>query len=211
VATAVLDGDQAALTRLAGLTGRPWALALAARCRALLAGPDAAAEDHFREAVHWHATATRPFERARTELLYGEWLRRARRPRHAREHLRAALDIFGPIGAAPWAQRAGNELRAAGGTVSQPADAAVNRPDQQLTPRETQIARMVGDGATNREIAAQLFLSPRTVDYHLHKIFAKLGIRSRIELAHLSPGSGGGLGTAGGAVGRLRADPPLRA
>jgi len=191
VGTAVLDGDQAALTRLAGLTGRPWALALAARCRALLAGPDAAAEDHFREAVRWHATATRPFERARTELLYGEWLRRARRPRHAREHLRAALDIFGPIGAAPWALRAANELRAAGGTVSQPADEAVNRRDQ-LTPRETQIARMASDGATNREIAAQLFLSPRTVDYHLHKIFAKLGIRSRVELAHLGRGDAGG-------------------
>jgi DNA-binding CsgD family transcriptional regulator len=191
VGTAVLDGDQGALTRLAGLTGRPWALALVARCRALLAGPDASAEDHFREAMHWHATATRPFERARTELLYGEWLRRARRPRYAREHLRAALDTFGPTGAAPWAQRAANELRAAGGTVSQPADGAMNQRRDQLTPRETQIARMVGDGATNREIAGQLFLSPRTVDYHLHKIFAKLGIRSRIELAHLGRGAAG--------------------
>jgi DNA-binding CsgD family transcriptional regulator len=107
--------------------------------------------------------------------------------------LRAALDIFGPIGAAPWALRAGNELRAAGGTVSQPAGEAVNGRDQ-LTPRETQIARMASDGATNREIAAQLFLSPRTVDYHLHKIFAKLGIRSRVELAHL--GRGGDAGEA---------------
>jgi DNA-binding CsgD family transcriptional regulator len=134
--------------------------------------------------VHWHATATRPFERARTELLYGEWLRRARRPRHAREQLRAALDTFDPLGAAPWAQRAGNELRAAGETVNQRGTSQGGADGyRQLTPRETQIVRMAADGATNREIAAQLFLSPRTVDYHLHKIFAKLGIRSRVELA----------------------------
>ncbi|HEX8006009.1 MAG TPA: LuxR C-terminal-related transcriptional regulator, partial [Trebonia sp.] len=178
---AVLRGDRPELARPSELTGQPWALAITARCRALLAGPAAEAEQHFQEAAHWHATATRPFERARTELLYGEWLRRARRPKHAREHLRAALDTFEPLRATPWAQRARNELRAAGETVSQPG------PDRhrQLTPRETQITRMVSDGATNREIAAQLFLSPRTIDYHLHKIFAKLDIRSRVELARL--------------------------
>ena len=190
----MLCGDRPALVSLARLTGQPWALALAARCRALLAGPAAEAEGHFREAVHWHATGTRPFERARTELLYGEWLRRARRPRQAREQLRAALDTFDPLRAAPWAQRACNELRAAGETVSQRGTdgrgasqhgASQDGASQhgQLTPRETQIVRMAAGGATNREIAAQLFLSPRTVDYHLHKIFAKLGVRSRIELA----------------------------
>jgi DNA-binding CsgD family transcriptional regulator len=201
--SAITSGDDAATLALAGATvtalrrqglgclagacatasGRCGGagLAITARCRARLAGPGAQAEQHFEAAAHWHATATRPFERARTELLYGEWLRRARRPKHAREHLRAALGTFEPLRATPWAQQARNELRAAGETVSQPgADG-----HRQLTPREIQIIRMAGDGATNREIAAQLFLSPRTIDYHLHKIFAKLGIRSRIELARL--------------------------
>jgi DNA-binding CsgD family transcriptional regulator len=178
---AVLYGDRPALARLAELTGQPWALAVMARCRALLAGQAAEAEQHFQAAAHWHEAATRPFERARTELLYGEWLRRARRPKHAREHLRAALDTFAPLQATPWVERARNELRAAGETVSQRGDGG----HRQLTPREIQITRMVSDGATNREIAAQLFLSPRTIDYYLHKIFVKLGIRSRIELARL--------------------------
>jgi DNA-binding CsgD family transcriptional regulator len=178
---AVLRGEPPGLARLSELTGHPWALALTARCRALLAGPAAKAEQHFQEAVHWHAIATRPFEQARTQLLYGQWLRRARRTRHAREHLRAALDTFDPLLATPWAQRARAELRAAGETASQSTTSG----QHQLTPQETQITRMVSDGATNREIAAQLFLSPRTVDYHLHKIFTKLGIRSRVELAHL--------------------------
>jgi len=178
---AVLRGEPPGLAWLGELTGHPWALALTARCRALLAGPAAKAEQHFQEAVHWHAIATRPFEQARTQLLYGQWLRRARRTRHAREHLRAALETFDPLLATPWAQRARAELRAAGETASQPTTSG----QHQLTPQETQITRMVSDGATNREIAAQLFLSPRTVDYHLHKIFTKLGIRSRVELAHL--------------------------
>jgi DNA-binding CsgD family transcriptional regulator len=188
---AVLSGERPALARLAELTGLPWALAAAARCRALLAGQAAAAEEHFQAAVRWHATATRPFERARTELLYGEWLRRARRPRDAREHLRAALDAFAPLRAVPWAERARNELRAAGGTVGQPRDAAHRgAAHRELTPRETQIVRMVCQGATNREIAAQLFLSPRTIDYYLHKVFAKLGVRSRVELARLGDPDG---------------------
>jgi DNA-binding CsgD family transcriptional regulator len=180
----VLNGGRPALARLAERTGQPWVLAITARCRALLAGQSAQAEEHFREAARWHAQATRPFERARTDLLYVEWLRRARRPTDAREHLRAALDTFGALRAAPWAERAQGELRAAGETVTHRPTGGHGR----LTPREIQITRMVSGGATNREIAAQLFLSPRTIDYYLHKIFAKLGVRSRVELARLGYG-----------------------
>jgi DNA-binding CsgD family transcriptional regulator len=176
---------EAALARLAERAGQPWALAIAARCRALLASQSAQAEEHFQAAARWHADATRPFERARTKLLYGEWLRRARRPTDAREHLRAALDTFTTLRAAPWAERAQGELRAAGETVIQRPGTATSR----LTPREIQITRMVSAGATNREIAAQLFLSPRTIDYYLHKIFAKLGVRSRTELARYDSSS----------------------
>ena len=181
LAAAVRGSDRPGLPRLAELTKQPWALAVLARCRALLAGRSTEAEAHFQAAAQSHAAATRPFEQARTELLYGEWLRRARRPRQAREHLRAALDTFTPLHATPWADRARNELRAAGETVSQRDNGGLG----QLTPREIQIIRMVSDGATNREIAAQLFLSPRTIDYYLHKIFTKLGVRSRVELARL--------------------------
>jgi DNA-binding CsgD family transcriptional regulator len=177
---AVLGASPLGLERWAELTGEAWAHAACARSRALLAG--SAAEPRFEEAVRWHASATRPFERARTELLYGEWLRRARRPREARTRLRTALDTFERLAATPWEVRARSELAATGETRrSRPARA---RPE--LTPREVQIARLVRAGATNREIAAQLFLSPRTIDYHVHKILTTLGVRSRIDLARLS-------------------------
>src|SRR5581483_9627322 len=112
------------------------------------------------------------------ELLLGEWLRRQRRRQEARPHLRAATESFRNLGALPWEKRAEGELRATGET------ARIRDPStlDQLTPQEVQIAGLVADGLTNREIAAQLFLSPRTIDYHLRKIFSKLGIASRTEL-----------------------------
>jgi len=149
--------------------------ALLARCEALLATRNP--EDAFGEAIT-QAAALPPLQRARTELLYGEWLRRERRRTDARAHLRAALEAFRQLGAVPWAERAEAELRATGETARKRDPSAV----EQLTPQELQIAGLVTDGLTNREIAARLYLSPRTIDYHLHKVFTKLGIASRTEL-----------------------------
>jgi len=149
--------------------------ALFARCQALLGKRPPA--EAFAEAIE-HAAAVPPFQRARTELLYGEWLRRERRRTDARGHLRTALETFRALGAAPWAERAEAELRATGETARRRDVSAA----QQLTPQELQIAGLVTGGLTNKEIAAQLFLSPRTVDYHLRKVFTKLGIASRAEL-----------------------------
>ena len=161
-------------------TGPPWALALVPRCRGLLSA-GAAADRHFAEALRLHGPSSRPFDRARTQLLYGEALRRARRRIDAREHLRAAFTTFEQLGASPWAERARAELRASGETARQRNPSTLD----QLTPQELQIVRFVGEGATNREVAAQLFLSPRTIDYHLRQVFTKLGITSRSELIRL--------------------------
>ena len=181
--------EQAA-ARLQSLRGRVAAAptiarrALLARCEALLEerNPD----DAFGEAIAL-GSGLPPMQHARTELLYGEWLRRERRRTDARVHLRAAIDGFRRLGAMPWAGRAEAELRATGETVRKRDASAVDR----LTPQEFQIAGLVTEGLTNREIAAQLYLSPRTVDYHLHKVFTKLGIASRTELVRhglLRPG-----------------------
>jgi DNA-binding CsgD family transcriptional regulator len=160
--------------------------ALLARCEALLEERDP--EEAFGEAIAL-GPGLPPMQHARTELLYGEWLRRQRRRTDARVHLRAAIDTFRRLGAVPWAERAEAELRATGETARKRHASAVD----QLTPQEFQIAGLVTDGLTNRDIAAQLFLSPRTVDYHLHKVFTKLGIASRTELVrdglpHQGPG-----------------------
>jgi DNA-binding CsgD family transcriptional regulator len=160
----------------------PWPAAATARMRGLLA-QGAAAEQHFEEALRCHAEAELPMEQARTRLLYGEHLRRARRRADARPHLRAALSTFEHLGAKPWAERARGELRATGETARKRDPSTID----QLTPQELQIARFVSEGATNREVANKLFLSPRTVEYHLHKVFTKLGIASRGELARLLP------------------------
>ncbi|GAA2608921.1 LuxR family transcriptional regulator [Actinomadura fulvescens] len=163
--------------------GHPWARAITARCAALLA-PDDTAGDLFEEAVRLHLRGGPPFEHARTELLYGEWLRRSRRRNEARGHLRAALEIFERLGAEPWSERTRAELRAAGESL---ADGADDRPDvlALLTPQELQVVRLAAAGLSNREIGAQLFLSPRTVGYHLYKAYPKLGVASRGELARL--------------------------
>jgi DNA-binding CsgD family transcriptional regulator len=150
-------------------------LALLARSEALLGDRDP--DEAFAEAIR-RAPALPPLQRARTELLYGEWLRRQRRRTDARAHLRAALETFRRLGAVPWAGRAEAELRATGETTRKRDASAVDH----LTPQELQIAGLVTDGLTNREIAAQLYLSPRTVEYHLRKVFTKLRIGSRTEL-----------------------------
>jgi ATP/maltotriose-dependent transcriptional regulator MalT len=165
-------------------TAPPWALALVPRCRGLLSA-GAAADRHFAEALRLHGSSSRPFDRARTQLLHGEALRRARRRAEAREHLRAAFTTFEQLGASPWAERARTELRVSGETARQRDPSTLD----ELTPQELQIVRFVGQGATNREVAAQLFLSPRTIDYHLRQIFTKLGISSRAELIRLRVGA----------------------
>jgi DNA-binding NarL/FixJ family response regulator len=128
----------------------------------------------------------RPFDAARARLFHGEHLRRQRRRSDARAELRAALDAFESLGAAPWADRARAELRASGETAHKRNPGAL----AQLTPQELQVARLVGDGSSNKEVAAQLFLSPRTIDAHLRSVFSKLGITSRTQLARLPLGIG---------------------
>jgi len=150
-------------------------LALLARCEALLGARDP--DQAFTEAIAL-SPGLPALQRARTELLYGEWLRRERRRTDSRVHLRAALESFRTMGAVPWADRAEAELRASGETARKRDLSTAG----QLTPQELQIARLVAGGLANKEIAAQLYLSPRTVDYHLRKVFTKLGITSRTEL-----------------------------
>lgn len=176
----------------------PQAAAQLLRCRALLAAPEDA-DPLYRQALRRHGETAGDFERARTELLYGKWLRRRRRLREARSQLRAALLDFERCGAGPWAQQAAAELRANGvigagadgvlggaGTGAAGAGDAV-LPDglARLTPQQLRIARRVAQGLTNREVALSLSVSTRTVDYHLRKVFAALGVRSRVELARL--------------------------
>jgi DNA-binding CsgD family transcriptional regulator len=159
---------------------QPWARGVVERSRAL-ASPDAAAESHYQRATALHAEGGRPFQRARTQLLYGEWLRRGRRPTDARRQLRMAAETFDRLGAIPWTDRANQELRAAGEDVPSAGHRA--DPLSQLTAQELQVVRLAATGATNREIAGQLFLSPRTVGYHLYKAYPKLGVSSRRALA----------------------------
>jgi DNA-binding CsgD family transcriptional regulator len=159
----------------------PARLSLLARCQALAAESDA--EAPFVRSIEL-AGALSPFERARNELLYGEWLRRERRRLDARPHLRTALELFQRLALPPWEERARSELRASGETARR-RDPSTR---DQLTPQELQIAHLVSKGMTNREIGAQLFLSPRTIDYHLRKVFAKLQIASRADLARIDLG-----------------------
>ena len=155
-----------------------WA-AITARLRGLLAEDVGEADRCFEEAIERGSGLRRPFELARTRLVYGEHLRRTRRRLDARTHLRAAQAGFEALGAAGWAERARAELRASGETSRRAGAGA----PVQLTPQELQIARSVVDGASNREVAAQLFVSRRTVEHHLSKVFSKLDISSRVELA----------------------------
>lgn len=177
------DAAADAIADVAGFadaTGAAWAAAAADHGRALTA--DAAeAEAYFQSALDHHGRSIRLLDRARTELAYGEFLRRARRRVDARVHLRNALSIFDDLGATPLADRAREELRASGETVG--------RRDMTggvtLTPQEAQVARLVQEGLANRDVAARLFVSPRTVDFHLRNVFTKLGVSSRGALAQI--------------------------
>jgi DNA-binding CsgD family transcriptional regulator len=168
----------ASYQRAADAKGQPWALARAERTRGLIAGDDSA-ETHFESALRLHATTLDRFETARTRLAYGEWLRRTARRVDARSQLREALDDFEDLGAARWAERAALELAATGETVHR-RDAD---PRSLLTPQELQVSLLLIEGRTTRETAAALFLSPKTIEYHLRKVYTKLGIGSRAELA----------------------------
>jgi DNA-binding CsgD family transcriptional regulator len=155
-----------------------WATGMEARVRALLSDGEVA-DGQYRQSIE-HLSGTRlRLELARSHLLYGEWLRRERRRLDAREHLRTALEAFGSMGAEAFARRAQRELLASGERARK---RTVDTLDQ-LTPQEAQIAHLAANGQTNREISAQLFISPSTVEYHLHKVFRKLAVRSRTELA----------------------------
>ncbi|MGI5169644.1 ATP-binding protein [Spirillospora sp. CA-253888] len=171
-------GPAGRFARWADASGQRWAAAVAERCRALL-DP---AEKRYLGALELHDDGARPFERARTQLAYGEWLRRERRRSDARAPLRSALRTFEGLRAAPWADRARTELRATGDTAAAPTAPG---PEHLLTPQELQIVRLAAAGIGNREIAARLFLSHRTVEYHLYKAYPKLGVASRAELAAL--------------------------
>jgi DNA-binding CsgD family transcriptional regulator len=173
--------ELAKLAEIAGAVDRRWALAAVARLHGLL-GQDDDLDEHFGAALELHEQgAGSPFERARTELLYGERLRRAKRRVEAREHLRSAVELFDELGAAPWSEQARRELRASGESISRRDPTA----PEKLTPQELQIALQVAEGKTNRDVAAALFLSPKTVEFHLTRVYRKLNIHSRAELVRL--------------------------
>jgi DNA-binding CsgD family transcriptional regulator len=157
--------------------GSDWALGTLARSSALLSDGEEA-DGLYREAIDRLERSRLVVHLARAHLVYGEWLRRENRRQDARAHLRAAYDRFSRMGADAFAERSRRELLATGETVrKRSADAR-----DLLTAQESQIARLAADGHTNPEIASQLFISSRTAEYHLHKVFSKLGIRSRREL-----------------------------
>jgi DNA-binding NarL/FixJ family response regulator len=157
-----------------------WALAVAAYGRALVATDDDAARE-FERAVARADAGTHRFDAARIHLGYGEYLRRARRRVDARAHLRTALEVFEDLGALRWSTRAAQELRASGETARRRDTSTAT----DLTAQERQVADLIRQGLSNRDAAARLFVSPRTVDFHLRNVFSKLGVTSRAELAAL--------------------------
>jgi DNA-binding CsgD family transcriptional regulator len=162
----------------ASAKGQPWSLSRALRCTGLLAA-DANLASHFEQALSLHEQTPDGFEAARTRLAYGARLRRARHRVLARDQLRTAVDIFEQLGASPWAEQARAELAATGEKHRRPHAHAID----QLTPQELQIAISLAAGKTTKETAAALFLSPKTVEYHLRHVYQKLGIHSRDELS----------------------------
>ncbi|HTU97647.1 MAG TPA: AAA family ATPase [Solirubrobacteraceae bacterium] len=176
--TAQAERELAELEAKAQRTGRTWAHAVAARCRGLLATTPEL-DEHFQRALEWHDRAPLPFTRARTQLCYGERLRRARRRVDAREQLTRASATFHALGATIWAERAERELAAAGYSRQSPAEQS---PWAELTAAETRVARVILEGATYEEAASALFVSPRTIETHLRQIYRKVGVRSRSEM-----------------------------
>jgi len=177
VRTGDLDEAARALDRLRVRTqacGTEWALGVEARCRGLLSDD----EIFYRESTERLARSRGAVELARSQLCYGEWLRRANRRADAREYLRAAHESFHRMGADAFAERARRELLATGETVRKRTGNTV----EALTPQEIYVATMARDGHSNPEIGARLFISPRTVEYHLHKVFRKLSITGRRDL-----------------------------
>jgi RNA polymerase sigma factor (sigma-70 family) len=174
-AAAALQG----LTDSTRASGTPWALGVQARSRALLSDHDAA-EPLYREAIDQLQATRLRVDLARTHLVYGEWLRRERRRLDARDQLRTAHQLFTDFGMEAFAERARVELEATGEHARKRTTDTLD----QLTPQEAQIARLAANGHTNREIAARLFISPSTVEYHLRKAFRKLQVKSRTQLAH---------------------------
>jgi DNA-binding CsgD family transcriptional regulator len=176
--------------------GQAFPKAVALRCRGLLA-VEGSYEREFARALELHACDENVFATARTRLAYGERLRRSGRRIDAREQLNQALGVFERLEAVPWAERARSELRATGARVRARGPAT----SEELTPQELQVAMLVAGGKTNREVAAQLFLSPKTIEWHLGHVYRKLGIRSRAELTRslgaqqpVSPGTAGSEG-----------------
>ncbi len=189
VEASLLSGDpepgRAALDALLALGEHgqdPRLVGVLARTRALLAPSPQMADEKFLEALSHLRQHAPPFERARTELAYGEFLRRGQRRTEARVQLRDALATFEGLNTPLWGDRARAELEATGITARKRDPSTLDT----LTPQELRIAKLVAGGASNREVAAQLFLSPKTVEYHLRKVFLKLGVSSRVELAHRS-------------------------
>jgi DNA-binding CsgD family transcriptional regulator len=158
-----------------------WALGLEARSRALLCDDRDQADKLYREAIERLERTTIITELARAHLLYGEWLRRERRRTDAREHLRTAHEMFCAMGAEAFADRVARELHATGERARRRSLETTT----QLTPQQTQVARLASEGHSNSEIGAQLFISPRTVEYHLRNVFIALGINSRAQLARV--------------------------
>jgi len=175
---------------VADAKGQPWSLARALRCQGMLAD-DAGYTSAFERAISLHEQTPDPFEAARTRLAYGQRLRRERNRMLARDQLRAAADAFDSLGARPWGDTARAELAATGETRLRRDAAEID----ELTPQELQIAMLLTGGKTTRETAAALFLSPKTVDYHLRNIYQRLGIHSRDELAQRLSDTGAGTGT----------------
>jgi DNA-binding CsgD family transcriptional regulator len=171
--------------KFAEATGAAWASAAALHGHALLTdGPEA--ETYYRAALEHHQNSSRVFDRARTQLAYGEHLRRIRRRVDARAQLQAALETFADLGAGRWEERAAQELRASGRTARRRSSFTT----VSLTPQELQVAALIQRGMTNREAAAHLFLSPRTIDFHLRNIYTKLGVSNRAELVRHPLGAG---------------------
>ncbi|MGF6888192.1 DNA-binding CsgD family transcriptional regulator [Nocardia sp. GAS34] len=172
------EAAMAEIEQWSSALGTPFAEAIALRGQAALHGDD----DAFQRALKLQLAEGLWYDHARTALLYGEWLRRARRRADARGQLRQAAETFDRLGATLWAERARTELRAAGESTSL---VTATDPTAALTPQELQVVRLAAAGATNKDIAARLFLSPKTVGHHLYRAFPKLGVNSRVELAHL--------------------------